>query len=229
MSLRRFFTQTMVALLVMFITSCKDREITSYRAPKDAAPSMAGAPPATANTNELPLGHPPIGDTTAGTPANPNAPMAGAQMPGGGNVPVAGDANGLAWTPLAHWIVKPNGAVRKGSYTVPGDGGATADLSVTAFPGDTGGLFANINRWRGQIGLPAIAEAQLSGDVEHVDLNSFHIDVVYMNGPTNSLLGAIIPHNGQTWFFKMAGPAAIINREKATFTNFLNSIKPAQP
>lgn len=229
MSLRRFSTQTLVALLVLFGTSCKDREITAYRAPKDAAPAT---PPPTAgpiNTNDLPPGHPPIGDFAGTAPADPNAPMAGAQMPGGASLPVVTEGNAIVWTPLAHWVVKPNGAVRKGSYTVPGDGGATADLSVTAFPGDTGGLFANVNRWRGQVGLPPLTEAQLDSSVEHLDANGLHIDVVSMTGPSNSLLGAIVPVNGQTWFFKLAGPAAIITREKPAFLEFLHSVKPVQP
>lgn len=229
MSLRRFSTQTMVVLLVMLITGCKDREITAYRAPKDAAQPMPAAPTGMANTNDLPPGHPPIGGSTATAPADANAPMASAQMPGGGGVPIVTEGNAIVWTAPTHWAVKPNGAVRKGSYTVPGDGGATADLSVTAFPGDTGGLFANVNRWRGQVGLTPIAESELQGSLEHLDANGFHIEIVTLAGPSNSLLGAIIAVNGQTWFFKMAGPAAIITREKAGFSEFLRTVKPAQP
>jgi hypothetical protein len=31
-----------------------------------------------------------------------------------------------------------------------------AEVTVSAFPGDTGGLLANLNRWRGQIGLEPV-------------------------------------------------------------------------
>ncbi len=228
MSLRRFPTQTMVVLLVMLITGCKDREITAYRAPKDAAQPVPGSPVGMANTNDLPPGHPPIGGTPATTPADASAPMAGAQMRGGGGIPVVTEGNAITWAAPTHWIAKPNGAVRKGSYTVPGDGGATADLSITAFPGDTGGLFANVNRWRGQVGLAPIAESELQGSLEHLDTNGFHIEIVTLAGTSNSLLGAIVPFNGQTWFFKLAGPAAIITKEKAGFRDFLRTVKPAQ-
>ena len=222
----------MVVLLVTLVAGCKDREITAYRAPKDAAAAMpaAQAPTGVANTNDLPPGHPPIGGSAApAAPADPNAPMAGAQMPGGAGLPMVAGGNAIVWTAPAHWIAKAPGSVRKGSYTVPGDGGATADLSVTAFPGDTGGLFANVNRWRGQVGLAPITESELQSSLEHLDSNGFHIEIVNLAGTSNSLLGAIVPFNGQTWFFKMAGPAPIITREKAGFVEFLRTIKPAQP
>src|SRR5690349_3907522 len=38
----------------------------------------------------------------------------------------------------------------------PGDG---VEVSVTAFPGDVGGLLANVNRWRGQVGLAPAQES----------------------------------------------------------------------
>lgn len=229
MSLRRFSTQTLVVLLVTLVAGCDDRKITAYRAPKDAVAALPAAATGGPNTNDLPPGHPPIGGTPATAPADPNAPMAGAQLPGGAGLPLVAGDNAIVWTAPAHWIAKPAGSIRKGSYTVPGDGGAAADLSVTAFPGDTGGLFANVNRWRGQVGLAPIAESQLQSSLEHLDANGFHIEIVTLAGPGNSLLGAIVPYNGQTWFFKMAGPAAIITREKAGFVEFLRTVKPAQP
>ena len=52
------------------------------------------------------------------------------------------------------WVVKPPAPMRKATFGVPA-GSAEADLSITAFPGDVGGELANINRWRGQVGLDA--------------------------------------------------------------------------
>lgn len=119
--------------------------------------------------------------------------------------------------------------MRKGSYAINGENGTTADLAITAFPGDTGGLFANVNRWRGQVGLAPLAQAELDATVEHLHVNDFHIDLVDLlgnaGGQPTRLLGAIVPHNGETWFFKLLGPAALVEREKATFREFLNTIK----
>ena len=233
MSLRRFSTQTMVVSLVMLVTGCRDREITAYRAPKEAAPVLPGAPAARANTNDLPPGHPPIGGQTSSAPTAPSAQPAPAGDPmaamASGNVPVTTGGNALVWTAPASWQAKAPGSIRKGSYTIAGDGGATADLAITAFPGAVGGLLANVNRWRGQVGLPPIVESQLPSSLDHLDVNGFQVEIVSLTGSGNSLLGAIVPHLGQTWFFKLLGPEAIVTREKPAFLEFVRSIKPAQP
>ena len=172
-----------------------------------------------ANTNDLPPGHPPTG----GIPA---APDPGAMT---GTVPTAEGAD-LLWTAPAHWTAKALGAMRKGSYSVAGEAGAVADLAITAFPGDTGGLFANVNRWRGQVGLAPIEATQLESSTQTIEANGLKMVLVeatgQAGGTSTTLLGAIVPHNGQTWFFKLLGPAALVAREKPAFREFLNTIKP---
>ena len=218
MSPHRFSTLTLVVLLLS--AGCKDREISAYRAPKDPTPVMP-APTGMANTNDLPKGHPPIGSA-----ADNPTPMG--QMPDGGAPPVA-PSGGLVWTAPVHWQPKAPGSMRKGSYAITGDAGLAADLAITAFPGDTGGLFANINRWRGQVGLPPIEEAQLGAATEHLEINGLKIELVRLTGVgTNAtgLLGAIVPFNGQTWFFKLMGPEPLVAREPSVFREFLHTIKP---
>lgn len=217
MTTHRLPTLAMFASLLLALAGCRDREIRSYRAPKDPAPPATAAAPA---AGALPADHPPIG----GQAAAPGGDMAG--------TPVAtASGNALTWTAPAAWTAKPTGPVRKGSYAINGDAGAVADLAITAFPGDTGGLFANINRWRGQIGLPPIEQAQLDTAVQHLDIGAFHIDFADMlgtaNGQPTRLLGAIVPHEGQTWFFKLTGPDALVSAQRAAFREFLATIKPA--
>ena len=202
---------------LLLLGGCRDREITAYRAPKD--PVAALPPAAAANTNDLPRDHPPIAG--AAQPATGGETMAATTVPTGGD--------SLVWTAPAAWTAKPNGPMRKGSYAVKGNG-AEADLSVTAFPGDTGGLLANLNRWRGQVSLPPLAEAQLGASVEHLDLGSLHADVVDFAGSANGaptrLLGAIVPLNGETWFFKLLGPDALVAQQKPAFLEFLRTVRP---
>ena len=57
------------------------------------------------------------------------------------------------WTVPANWKAEPLGSMRKGSWSISGHE-QYAEVSVLAFPGTVGGVTANINRWRGQIGLP---------------------------------------------------------------------------
>ena len=218
MSLRRS-TQTMVVSLVILLTGCKDRAITSYRAPKDA-PAVAAMPqqaPVT-DTNNLPPGHPPIGGAAAPGGTDGMAAMAGT------SVPTAGNASALTWTAPASWTAKPLGPMRKGSYAVKGAGGE-ADLSITAFPGATGGLEANLNRWRGQVGLPALPPAEVTAATEKFETNGLQVIVADYAGNGTRLIGAIVPYGGNSWFFKLSGPDALVAAEKPAFLEFLKTVK----
>jgi len=197
------------ALPLLLLAGCKDREITAYRAPKDPPPVMPGMPPSSGNPE-------------AGAPASSGQDMASTAVP-------TASGEELTWTAPAQWTVKPAGAMRKGSFAVKGDDG-DADLSITAFPGSTGGLLANINRWRGQIGLPPLAENDLAANKVHLDVGELHLDVVDFAGtaggkPTR-ILGAVAPVGDNTWFFKLMGPDALVSREKPAFMEFIHTLKP---
>jgi len=220
----RVSTLTLAASLLL-AAGCRDREITAYRAPKDAEP--AAAPPTASagleGTNDLPPGHPPTGPAAADTSAS-GVPAAGA-----GNdmantaVPTARGAE-LTWTSPANWAPKSLGSMRKGSYSIKGDGGE-ADLSITAFPGATGGLEANLNRWRGQVGLPPLPPAEVVAAVEKISANGLDLIVADYGNNGSRLLGAIVPHGGSSWFFKLTGPDALVAREKPAFLDFLRTVK----
>lgn len=217
MSTRR--SACLVLFTVLWVSGCRDKQITAYRAPKDPAP--AALPPAMASTNAgaLPEGHPPIDGASSNQPA-PGS-MANTAVPTAGG-------SGLAWTAPAAWTLKPNGAMRKGSYALKG-AGAEADLSITAFPGATGGLEANLNRWRGQVGLPPQSPAEITAAVEKFSANGLDFVLVDYAGNGNRLVGAIVPYGGNSWFFKLMGPDALVAAQKDAFRDFLHTVKEPSP
>ncbi|MBI2814772.1 MAG: hypothetical protein HYX71_10850 [Opitutae bacterium] len=199
-------------VLLLLLNGCRDREIMAYRAPKDPVPPVQPAAP---GSGQLPPDHPPLGGGAGVDMANTA-------------VPTGGDS--LIWTAPAAWTAMPDRPMRKATFALKGADGTAADLAITAFPGDTGGLLANVNRWRGQIGLPSLAEAEVAAGLDHLDANGLHIDVVDMvgsaGGAPTRLLGAIIPHRGETWFVKLTGPDALVAREKPAFLEFLRTVRP---
>ncbi len=196
----------------LLLSGCKDREITAYRAAKDPAP--AAKPPAA--TGALPADHPTIGPSQGVGPD-----MANTAVPTG--------SDSLSWTAPAQWTAKPLGPMRKGSFAVKSADGAEADLSITSFPGNTGGLFANLNRWRGQLALPPLADDQLNATLAHVDGDGLHFDVVEFTGTANGtptrILGAILARPSETWFFKLMGPDALVAAQKPALLEFLRTVK----
>ena len=91
-------------------------------------------------------------------------------------VPTAEGA-ALAWQAPA--AMGPEARVRdaQGQLRVPGDGGES-DLSITAFPGDVGGELMNVNRWRGQVGLPPIRQEELESSVSRLEANGLRFTLV---------------------------------------------------
>lgn len=199
--------------MLVAVTGCQKEEISTYRVAKEtvqAAPSAA-APAA------------------APAPAPASSGTGGTSM---ANTPVAtASGNALVWTAPAGWTAKAAGSMRKGSYAVKGDGGE-ADMAITAFPGDVGGDLANLNRWRGQIGLPAVGQAEFDRETQHLDRNGLHmtvVDIVGTGANAQRILGAMVPHQGATWFFKLSGPDALVAGQKKAFLALLDTIKPAAP
>ena len=198
----------------------------SFAAAPVATPAVAG-PVKAQSTNDLPKA--------------PFAPFASGAMPDANTAPAPADSAAtptltdaasqasLTWTAPADWQAKPLGAMRIGSFAVNSDAG-DADISIIAFPGEAGGLLPNINRWRGQLGLAPLAEGDLAGATTALDrTGGLHFTIVDLSGQAGGaparMLGAILSFGGQTYFFKLTGPDALVAREKPAFLDFLKTVK----
>lgn len=209
---RRISAFVSLALLSVCFTGCRKDEIVTYRLVKDSAPAPAAAP-----ANSAPAA------PFASAPADANTTMA--------NTAVAtASGPGLAWDAPASWTAGPERPMRKATFLI-GSGSPPTELAITAFPGDVGGNLANINRWRQQLSLAPISEAELGSALQHLDVGPLHVDYIEITGagtpPASRLLGALVPYAGSTWFFKLTGPADAVAREQAAFLAFLRTLRPA--
>ena len=154
------------------------------------------------------------------TPSMPPAGTSGAAVP----------AAAVHWTAPADWEEQPASGFRKGSFLVRGPEGKTADISVISLPQTAGGLLANVNRWRNQLKLAPITDVVQAGTPMAVaGRDLFVVDLVSekaidKEGGKTRILGGIFPAGGETWFFKMTGPDALVEGQRETFTKFLQSV-----
>ena len=213
-------TVTRLLFFALLLTGCTKNDVVSYRIPKEQDMKL----PVTVPTESAPI------------PGSAKEAAAAPQAAGGGmsGAPVATAAGpGLTWTAPSTWQTKPLGAMRKGSFIVTGEAGVTADLSITAFPGAVGGELANINRWRGQLSLPPIAENELGASVTRLSQNGLTFSFVDLVGTDpvspQHMLGAMVPYEGAMWFFKLSGPDALVAATKPAFLEFLKTVKAAAP
>jgi hypothetical protein len=194
-----------IGAATLLLAACGQEKVAVYRVPKEKDPELPAAAAA---------------DAGQGTDQAPGAPMAGS------SVPTAAGAD-LVWKAPSSWEPKAAGTMRKATYGVPGDSGAS-ELSITAFPGDVGGELANVNRWRGQVGMAPLAAGDLESSVSRIEANGLSFAVVEIAPPgekASGILGAIVPYGGSTWFFKLTGPVPALRASRADFLGFLHSVR----
>ena len=144
----------------------------------------------------------------------------------------SGGRGEVTWQAPADWEEQPSSGPRRGTFKIHGKDGGEAELSITSFPGDVGGLLANVNRWRGQIQLPPITQsdlAQVMTPLSASGRNISFVDIVsakpIKDGKKSRVLGGTLALDDETWFFKLSGPDELVAAQKEQFKKFLETIK----
>jgi hypothetical protein len=141
----------------------------------------------------------------------------------------AADSNSPTWSVPSNWVEKAPGAMLFKSFSVADNTGASAGVTVSFFPGDVGGALANVNRWRGQMGLSPVAEDHLDGIADKLETAGGVATLVDFEGADakagQRLIAVIVPHGDNTWFYKMLGEKALVTKEKDSFVNFVKTVQ----
>jgi hypothetical protein len=213
--LRRALGRRAIAALAVAAfagAGCQRDEVTHTRVPKVEEPREAA--PA------LPPGHPPL---------DASGPGAGelSSSHASGSAEASGDGS-LKWRLPKGWTSERGSGMRFATIkpSTPGDG--KVEVTVVMLQGPAGGELANVNRWRGQIGLAPIDEparaaarqalATKAGQVSLYDFTS--------EGEVKSRMVAVLlsSGDGNTWFVKMSGDAPRVAAARADFIRLLESL-----
>ncbi len=142
--------------------------------------------------------------------------------------------NPAEWKKPDGWNTQPLSEMRLASFKVDGASGGSADISVTAFPGEAGGLSSNLNRWRGQLQLPSLSDEELSSSIQRIDVENVPTYLIDFrtadNNPKPSrILGAVLQTADRTWFVKMTGPPDLLETQRPKFLDFIRSFHFSSP
>jgi hypothetical protein len=189
-------------------------QVARYEVKSEAAPAAPAATPAA-----------PVAPAVVAQPAS--SPAVAAPMVAPASMKAEAAAfDAPKWAPLpAGWSVGPENAMRKATWIVAGPNGSKAEIAVTVFPGSVGGLTANVNRWRGQIGLPPAGSDEIAASAKAVKvggLDSQRFVMVSADGQ-KSVDAVMTSKDGATWFFKMNGETAAVEANGAAFVAFLSA------
>jgi hypothetical protein len=130
-----------------------------------------------------------------------------------------------AWTVPTGWTkLEQQKPMRYATFTA-GEGATAVEVVLSTFPGDVGGLWANVNRWRGQVALAPIPQEQLAANVTPFEVPGFTGNTMRLKGEAQHMLGAVIKDtkNERTWFVKVIGTPAAIDAQEAAFLAFAKS------
>lgn len=137
-----------------------------------------------------------------------------ARPPEAVTLPSPGESPGIRFEGPPGWTRKAAQPPRVATFTL--DGRKDTECAVFVFPGDTGGIEANVNRWRGQLGLAPLSWTEvealprtpmLGRDGVVLDcVGEFSDPMTNRTIPQARFLGAIVTTGERAVFAKLTGP-----------------------
>ncbi len=115
--------------------------------------------------------------------------------------------------------------MRLATYMAP-DADGPVEVAISRFPGRVGGELANINRWRGQMGLPPVDATGLEGVITRFDAPGYDGYETRIDSPQGTMLAAGVYDESadQTWFVRTTTTDAAADRLQDTVFGVARSI-----
>ena len=114
--------------------------------------------------------------------------------------------------------------MQQAKFSVPEKDGAKADVMVSVFPSATGGTVENVKRWRRQLALADIPDAEIAKLAQPLAGAPEGSVIVDLKNENRALTGAIIPRDGQWWFLKLMGEAPAVASARDAFVVFATKV-----
>lgn len=132
----------------------------------------------------------------------------------------------VGWRAPEDWTKEKPGQFLTAAYALPGGGRVT----VSKLAGDGGGLAANINRWREQVGLKPLDGKDVAGQPLKIAdsgevMQLFNLTAEDSAADAEGILAGILPLKTETWYFKFSGPVGVLRKAEGEFAEFLRSVR----
>ena len=131
----------------------------------------------------------------------------------------------LAWTKPNSWQPSEGSSMRLASFDFPYKSDL-GDISLIQLGGDGGGIAANINRWRTQLGLQPVIASLIENEISRINgqLGEYIFTHIRNEDSGQAFLCAIIPSGGVTFFVKMSSTTETAAAGEADFKSFCSSL-----
>lgn len=132
--------------------------------------------------------------------ATPSAPTIGTERPTD-----AGDSS-TPWIVPDGWEIDPQERpMRLATLVITDVPTGPVEVAVSQFPGQVGGVLANVNRWRGQTGLGPVSEDELPGLLTRFGSEAASGYLLRIDGGETTMLAAGVYEAAaeRTWFVRV--------------------------
>jgi hypothetical protein len=124
----------------------------------------------------------------------------------------------------AGWTEVVPGPMQQAKFSVPEKDGTKAEVTVSVFPSATGGTVENVKRWRRQLALADIPDAEIAKLAQPLAGAPEGSVIVDLKNEARALTGAIVPRDGKWWFVKLLGDAPAVAAAREAFVTFATKI-----
>ena len=155
------------------------------------------------------------------------APKGGAEADGQTPGATSGARSGPArpaWSVPEGWQrLERSGRMRVAAFRA-GTGADAPTVTVTALPGRAGGVSANVNRWRRQLGLEPVRGEDLRSAIDPLGAGGAGVVADIENEDGQRILGVILTDAPErSWFVKVRAGAPAVGRIKSSVLAFARS------
>ena len=216
MMLRHFIRCVAATTFFLSISGCGDRESTAGLVERELSSSEREFKLAESSTERFRYQTRPAAGGDSSAPGS-----------GGGGGPK------LVFTTPEGWTDKGASMMRDINFSFGEKG--EGECYVARLPGAGGGLLANVNRWRSQMGAEALTEEQVAAlpvkPLFGQPARFVTVDGTYSPGMGTTdtfanyrLMGLILASDAGAVFVKMTGPKELVTKNEAAFDQFTQSI-----
>lgn len=139
----------------------------------------------------------------------------------------------MQWDLPQGWRVEPNRSAMRFATLSAGSGDDAIEVSITKLAGAAGGVGPNINRWRTQVGLERISDADAAASATEIKARGATGWLVDLTGPADEqedwepkrMLAAIFPGKDSSWFVKTTATASSIEAHRSAFVALCESVR----
>jgi hypothetical protein len=136
------------------------------------------------------------------------------------------------WQLPEGWVSQSPGSMVLARFSINGAAGQ-AEVTISRFPGDVGGLVPNLNRWRRQVNLGPLSSGDVGDIVTELQVDGNGARLIDMSEPADGQNQGLIAvwdfRSGEdgavSWFYKLQGEFSTVQASRSQFLSFIESIK----